>query len=235
MLSLLPEIANKKVIVVIPVFNDTQTIRQVVEELVQQTPFIILVIDDGSAMPVKHYLSGLPVICLRHRINLGQGAALQTGFSYAHRLEPDIVITFDADGQHSVSDLPLLAKPIALHETSVVLGSRFIQAAGNQTPLLRSMILKTARYVNYLLSGILLTDAHNGLRAFSGEALNKILITENRMAHASEILFEIRRHQLSYKEVGVHVHYTDYSKQKGQTAWDSVKILFDLVLHKIFK
>jgi glycosyltransferase involved in cell wall biosynthesis len=235
MLNLPLQTADKKIIVIIPVFNDVKTIRQVVETFLAKTPFTILVVDDGSAIPISNALEGLPVIVLRHRVNMGQGAALQTGFIYAKRLQPDIVITFDADGQHSIDDIPEIMAPVANNEADAVLGSRFIQKSKTHIPPLRKIILQAARFINYLFSGILLSDAHNGLRAFNGAALEKITITENRMAHASEILFEISRHQLRYLEVPVSIHYTGYSRQKGQSAWDSIKILFDLLLHKLFR
>jgi glycosyltransferase involved in cell wall biosynthesis len=234
MLSPIPEIFNKKIIIIIPVFNDIQTIRQVVLELLTQTPYQVIIVDDGSAVSVRDHLKGLQVICLRHKINLGQGAALQTGFDYALTLQPDIIITFDADGQHTVTDLPAVILPIVNKEAEVVMGSRFMDNNSKIT-FSRSLVLKGGRIVNYLLCGILLSDAHNGLRAFSRLAIEKIVITENRMAHATEILFEISRHKLRYKEVPVNIHYTEYSRQKGQSAWDSIKVLFDLVLHKLFR
>ncbi|WP_315818964.1 glycosyltransferase family 2 protein [Paraflavitalea speifideaquila] len=233
MLSPLPGITNSKIII-IPVYNDASTLRKVVEELLLQSHYTIIVVDDGSAVPVSNCLTGLPFIYLRHRVNLGQGAALQTGFTYALQLQPDIIITFDADGQHIASDIPLLIQPILNKEADVVLGSRFWGHNDNPIPFSRNMILKGARLINYLLCGILLSDAHNGLRAFSSAALGKVTITENRMAHASEILFEIKRHKLRYKEVPVNIYYTDYSRQKGQSAVDSIKVLFDLILHKLF-
>lgn len=235
MLSLLRETTHKKIIIVIPVFNDTQTIRQVAEDLLSQTPFQIIVVDDGSAIPIYTFLQGLPVVCLRHRVNLGQGAALQTGFMHALRQQPDIIITFDADGQHTVNDLPALIQPIIKQDAEVVLGSRFIEKENNHMPFFRNITLKGGRFVNYLFCGILLSDAHNGLRAFSRAAIEKIVITENRMAHASEILFEISRHKLRYTEVPVTVQYTAYSRQKGQSSADSIKVLFDLILHKLFR
>ncbi|MBO9562169.1 MAG: glycosyltransferase family 2 protein [Niastella sp.] len=235
MLSLLRETTHKKIVIVIPVYNDTQTIRQVAEGLLQQAPFQIIIVDDGSAIPVNTTLQGLPIVCLRHQVNLGQGAALQTGFAYALNLQPDIIITFDADGQHAVNDLHALIQPIIQQEAEVVLGSRFIEKYNNRIPFFRNITLKTGRFVNYLFCGILLSDAHNGLRAFSRAAIEKIVITENRMAHASEILFEISRHKLRYTEVPVTVQYTTYSRQKGQSSIDSVKVLFDLILHKLFR
>ncbi len=177
----------------------------------------------------------MPVHYLYHRINLGQGAALQTGIDYARKMNPDIIITFDADGQHTINDFTALIMPILRQEADIVLGSRFLPDSGTILSFPKRMVLQVARFVNFLFSGLLLTDAHNGLRALNRKAYEKISIRENRMAHASEILFEIRKHQLRFMEVPVHIFYTDYSKQKGQSVFDSIKILFDLILHKLFR
>jgi polyprenyl-phospho-N-acetylgalactosaminyl synthase len=223
------------IVVVIPVFNEGRVLRTVIQSLLEAAVTHIVVVDDGSEQPVLDMVGDLPVFVVRHKANLGQGAALQTGFEYAKKLQPDIVITFDADGQHHVADLPALMKPITTGEADVVLGSRFL--AGNATGISFSkrMVLQLARIINFLLCGIWLSDAHNGLRALNRTALHSINLTENRMAHASEMLFEIKQNRLRLQEVPVQIHYTGYSMQKGQSAWNGIKILFDLVLHKLFK
>jgi glycosyltransferase involved in cell wall biosynthesis len=180
-------------------------------------------------------LHDLPVVLLEHKVNLGQGAALQTGLTYARKLNTDIVITFDADGQHNEEDIKSLIAPIITNVADVVLGSRFLPDNVSRVPLTKRFILQFARIINFLFSGVLLTDAHNGLRALNRTALAKINLTENRMAHASEFLFEIKKHKLRWKEIPVHIRYTEYSIQKGQKTWDSIKVLFDLLLHKLFK
>lgn len=228
-----PEAQFTGVAVIVPAFNESATIRSVLLSLLR-LPVPVIVVDDHSEPALYPLISDLPVSYLYHRVNLGQGAALQTGIEYALGKNVSTVVTFDADGQHDAGDITLLIDPILRDEADVVLGSRFLASASNIS-LPRKMILQMARLVNFLFSGLLLTDAHNGLRAFNREALNKICITENRMAHASEILFEIKRHKLRWMEVPVHIHYSDYSRNKGQSPWESIKILFDLVLHKLFK
>ncbi|MBL0132629.1 MAG: hypothetical protein IPP79_00755 [Chitinophagaceae bacterium] len=104
----------------------------------------------------------------------------------------------------------------------------------SQIPLSKKFVLYLARVINFLFTGMLLSDAHNGLRALQF-SLQKIRLTENRMAHASELLFEIKSSGLRYTEVPVTIHYSDYSKEKGQSAWQGIQIVFDLVLHKLFK
>ncbi len=226
---------DKRIVVIIPAYNENAILRQVVQSLLDCFITHIVVVDDGSSTPVADTIGNLPVTILRHKVNLGQGAALQTGFLYATKLQPDIVITFDADGQHNVQDLPTLIAPIVQQEADIVLGSRFLPASKTAIPFSKKLVLQLARFINLLFSGVLLTDAHNGLRALNQQALLQITITENRMAHASEILFEIQKHRLRYKEVPVHIAYTEYSKGKGQSAWDGIKILFDLALHKLFR
>lgn len=232
--TLMPEAISKEIVVVIPAYNEGGMVRQVAESLLRQK-LTVIIVDDGSETPVSHSVQGLPVMVLTHRVNLGQGAALQTGFAYAKKLDPSYVVTFDADGQHDVEDIPAMIAPLQQNLADIVLGSRFLPGSSAGAGVSKKLVLQLARFLNFLLSGALLSDAHNGFRALNRKALDKIELTENRMAHASEILFEIRKHRLRFCEVPVHIRYTNYSKQKGQSAWDGVKILFDLVLHKLFK
>jgi glycosyltransferase involved in cell wall biosynthesis len=180
-------------------------------------------------------LGGLAVIYIRHAVNLGQGAALQTGFDYAKTTAFSTIVTFDADGQHDVNDLDNLLLPLERDEADIVFGSRFLQGEKGDVSFLKKTVLTFARGINFLFSGVMLSDAHNGLRAMNRTALENIRIEENGMAHASEILFEASTKGLRLKEVPVHIFYTDYSKQKGQSSWNSIKILVDLVLYKLFK
>ena len=226
--------SKSNIMVIVPAYNEKDCLVNVVTSLLRNHYFNIVVIDDGCTPPLKEEICHLPVTYIRHRSNLGQGAALQTGFDYAIKNNADIVITFDADGQHDAADLPALLQPVINNETDISLGSRFL-AVNNSIPPFRRIILKQARFINFIFSGLLLSDAHNGLRALNRIALKKISITENRMAHASEMLFEIKKHKLRFMEVAVHIDYSTSIKKRGQSEWDSIKILFDLVLHKLFK
>lgn len=223
-----------RVVAVVPAYNETSVLREVVHALLQY-PCNVVVIDDGSEPSLGPMLKDMNIYYLRHRANLGQGAALQTGFDFARGLQPDYIISFDADGQHDVAAIEILIQPLIDGEADVVLGSRFLEAGTSRTPLSRIIVLQLARAVNFLFAGLWLSDAHNGLRAFNNRAIEQMRITENRMAHASEILFQIKKQQLRFKEVPVNIHYTHYSKQKGQSGWNSIRILFDLILHKLFK
>ncbi len=221
--------------IIVPAYNEQEMLRIVVSSLIQ-TGYKIVVVDDGSDTGVSPFLNGLPIQLLKHRINLGQGAALQTGNSYALQKGADVIIHFDSDGQHRVADIETLLAPILSNECDITLGSRFLSKSRPvNISFFRNMVLHTARYLNYLFTGLLLTDAHNGLRAMNRHAAQQLVLTENRMAHASEVLFLLKKNKLRFKEVPVIIDYTKYSKQKGQSSWNSIRIFFDLLLHKLFE
>jgi glycosyltransferase involved in cell wall biosynthesis len=220
--------------VIIPAFNEYETIHQVVKNI-NEAGYEVIVVDDGSTLPLDPYLKGLSLHLLRHKINLGQGAALQTGIEYAVAKNADYIITFDADGQHQASDIISLIRPLKEGQCDITLGSRFIKDASHNMNKTRRIILLLARMFNAITTGLLLTDAHNGLRAFTRKAAAEIEIKQNGMAHATELLQIIKEKKLHFTEVPVNVIYTDYSYRKGQSIWNSFRIVFDLFLNKIFK
>lgn len=223
----------KKVFVIIPSYNEGQVIRNTVMPLIE-TGYNVVVIDDCSKDGTREALAGLPIHYLKHEVNLGQGAALQTGIEYARVKKADYLITFDADGQHNYLEIPSLLEPILVGRADVTMGTRFLRKEDvDQVPPSRRLILKGAILVNGLFTGMWLTDAHNGFRALNALAIGKIKMRENRMSHASEILTLIKHAGLRYEEVPVRIIYTDYSKMKGQSSMNSINILIDLILKKI--
>jgi glycosyltransferase involved in cell wall biosynthesis len=147
---------------------------------------------------------------------LGQGAALQTGITYALRAGAKYLVTFDADGQHQVEDLGRLLGPVVRGEADIALGSRFLGAAIDM-PATKRLVLRAAVAFTRVAGGIELTDTHNGLRALTAHAARKLPITQNRMAHASELLHNIVECELRYVEVPVTIRYTEWSRAKGQS------------------
>jgi glycosyltransferase involved in cell wall biosynthesis len=225
------------VFVIIPFYNENTIILKVIGELF---PFgyQLVVVDDGSETNPSDILKGnhpVPVHLLRHKVNLGQGAALQTGIDFSLRQGASYLVTFDADGQHSANDIQAMLLPLQNAEADITLGSSFLNKNLHNAPVIKQWILKTGRLVNYFFTGLYLSDAHNGLRAMTREAAGKIRLMENRMAHATEFLLAIKRNKLRYKEVPALVMYTSYSKSKGQSVFNSIRIFFDLVLHKLFE
>ncbi len=222
------------IFVIVPGFNEATVIRRTVEQLLLKK-YTVVVVDDASADNTREALLNLPVHYLRHRINLGQGASLGTGISFALAKNAHIIVSFDADGQHDANDIEKMIHCLQQTNADIVFGSRFIEGATTNAPLLRKMVLKTARFINYLASGILLTDANNGLRVMTRDTASKMKITENRSSHNAQVQSFIHRHKLRYAECPVNISYSDYSKKKGVQNISSIRILYDLILYKIFR
>lgn len=217
--------------VVVPAYNEAAVVGRVVAGLVAVHPFVI-VVDDCSSDATAALAAGAGAAVLRHAVNLGQGAALQTGISYALLAGADVIVTFDADGQHRVEDIAVLLDTQARTGADVVAGSRFLGSAVGMSPA-RRLMLRAAVRLTRLTSGVALTDAHNGLRLLTRHAAQRIQITQNRMSHASEIVHQVGTLGLRIVEAPVTVVYTTYSLAKGQRLSNSISILFEMLLARM--
>lgn len=220
---------NDDVWLVIPLYNEAQVIGEVVSLARSVFPNIVCV-DDGSSDDSAAVAAGAGAVVVQHPVNLGQGAALQTGFDFALSV-PSMrwVVTFDADGQHQVDDvLDMLAKARS-ENLDVVFGSRFLDGR-TDAGLLKKLVLRAAVAYTNITTKTRLTDAHNGLRVMSRSVVARVDITQNRMAHASELVAQIGSMGVRYGESPVHILYTDYSRAKGQSLWNAVNILVELIL-----
>jgi glycosyltransferase involved in cell wall biosynthesis len=227
-----PDVPSREaVFIVVAAFNEASMIEHVIRRLHRLYPNIV-VVDDGSSDGTADRLHGLDVYVLRHFINRGQGAALQTGIRFALLQGAEVVVTFDADGQHSEHDIQSLVAPIRSGECDVTLGSRFLGRTEGM-PLTRRMLLKAGVLFTRLVSRIRVSDVHNGLRAFSRAAASSLNITMERMAHASEILDQVKIKGWRYKEIPVDIHYSSYSLAKGQTSWNAISIGAQLLIRKL--
>jgi len=219
--------------IVIAAYNEEKSLPKVVKSLLNAGYKNIIAVDDGSVD--NTYYAGLQAgaIMLKHSVNRGQGAALKTGIDYALLAGAEIIVTFDADGQHRIEDLPSMILPVAKGYVDITLGSRFLRKT--KVPLLRKILLKGSIMVIWIFYGIKMTDAHNGFRAMSQKAAKKIDITCDRMAHASEIVEEIHKKKLRYKEISIKIIYTDETLKKGHGSYfGAVKILKDMVSKRLF-
>ena len=216
------------VFVVVAAYNESFVISEVLHELATVVTNVV-VVDDGSTDGTYRTACGLARWTLRHPVNRGQGAALQTGISFALQKGAGVVVTFDADGQHRAEDIPRLVASLERQRCDIALGSRFLGSVQG-LPASRRLTLKAAVLFSRVASGLRLSDAHNGLRAFTRRAAERIDLRLDRMAHASELLDQIARSGLPYCEVPVHVRYTDYSRAKGQRLGNAPRILFHYVI-----
>jgi glycosyltransferase involved in cell wall biosynthesis len=223
---------NANVWIVVPAYNEAETIDGVVASLRSEGYDNICVVDDGSPDETGTHALTAGAHVLRHIINLGQGAALQTGITYALANGAEYICTFDADGQHSARSVGDLLGALERSNADVALGSRFLGRRCNVPPL-RRLLLKAALAFTHMHANVPVTDTHNGLRIFTRRAAETIRIEQAGMAHASEILQKLGAAQLLFVEVPVEIQYTSYSRRKGQSGFDSVKILLELLYRSI--
>jgi glycosyltransferase involved in cell wall biosynthesis len=220
--------------IIVPVYNEETVIRGVVESCLKLFSTVVCV-NDGSRDTSSAQIQQTEAYLVEHPINMGQGAALQTGIEFARQL-PAIkyFVTFDADGQHRLEDVKHMLTDIRTGDYDIILGSRFL---GETIGINRSklIILKLAISFSNLTSGLKLTDTHNGLRVFNRRIAEEMQITMPDMTHASEILEIIALKKYRYKEVPVTIEYTEYSRSKGQSLINAVNIGFDMLLRKIAK
>ncbi|MFZ5390811.1 MAG: glycosyltransferase family 2 protein [Patescibacteria group bacterium] len=220
--------------IVIPAYNESQSIARVIEGLKPYAARII-VVDDGSVDGTADQALLAGALVLRHVINRGYGAALKTGSDWAVNQGATTILHFDADGQFEPKDIPSLMTALENNNCQVVLGSRFKgQVIG--LPLLRRLTLKLAIVFTWLVSGLKLTDAHNGLRLFRSGAWQQMVLRQDRMAFSSELIDEIKRLKLNFIEAPVTVRYTNYSRQNSkQGRWPALRIVKDLFLGKLLR
>jgi glycosyltransferase involved in cell wall biosynthesis len=221
--------SRDKTFFVIPAFNEEASIRQVVSGIVKEG-FSAVVVDDSSSDKTREVAREGGAWVVSHPINLGQGAALQTGFEFALANDAKFVVTFDADGQHLVKDAIEMVTLAAAQGLDVVIGSRFLRGRPESIPLSRYVILKLAVLFTRFTTRLDVSDTHNGLRVFSASSARLIQLQHNRMAHASEILSQIAKLKLKWAEHPTDILYTDYSIAKGQKSSNFVSIIFELLM-----
>jgi glycosyltransferase involved in cell wall biosynthesis len=225
---------NEDVWVVVPVFNEAPVVKDVLEGLRQPFPNVVAV-DDGSTDASAAEIEASGAHLVRHQFNMGAGAALQTGVTFA-LLDPRAayLVTFDADGQHRAEDAVAMVDRLRSTPVEVLIGSRFLGSAPNIRRS-RRILLAGARLFERASSGIALTDAHNGLRAFTRRFAEVLELSVADMGWASEFLTRLAESGLPYAEHPVTVRYTDYSMSKGQPSINSVNIGVDVMVNRLLR
>lgn len=228
-----------KICFVIAAYNEENVVASTIDNLLSYKNSYIIVTNDGSNDQTQEILEAYwnKIIVLRHYKNRWQWAALETGFEYIRRFwDVEYVCTFDADGQHQLSDLSNFLNEFENNsDLEVILWSRFITQTWTNISLLRKIILKLGVLFTFFISNINLTDAHNWYRVMRKSALRSIRITMDGMWHASEIVDIISQKNIKFKEVPVNILYTDYSRSKWQKSSNAINIALKTIWYKFFK
>ncbi len=217
--------------VVIPSYNEREALVHVLATLAG-LPVSTVVVDDGSTDGGANLAGASGSWIIRHAINLGQGAALQTGIQFALSKGADVVVTFDSDGQHDAGDISRLVAALAENNAEFALGSRFLGDAPG-IPFTRRVVLQAGVMFTRLFSGIRVTDTHNGIRAMTRKGAQSVNLTLNRMEHASEFLDQVVSSQLPYVEVPVSIRYSPASLEKGQKSTAAFRIAATLMAERL--
>lgn len=221
------QIDTARVWIIVPAYNEAQVIGTVVADLRATFPRIV-VVDDGSADGTADVALRAGAHVVTHPVNLGQGAAIQTGVEYARR-QPGAAAfaTFDADGQHRVADVRRMLQRLSRGDVDIVIGTRFAGSTVTHTPPLKRAILRAAAWLSPTSRRLGLTDAHNGLRVFNRTVADNLALTMSGMSHAGEFIALIAENDWRVAEEPVEILYTDYSMSKGQPLLNGVNIVFD--------
>lgn len=223
---------DMKILIGIPAYNEEETIGDVIKSMPRKIKGVakidILVVDDGSMDRTSFIARRLGTVVLSHIINRGLGGSLKTIFAYASKNQYDLLVTFDADGQHRAADITRLVEPIIDGKKDVMIGTRW--GNKNRKPLVRYLVNECANLLTWLLFGVYTTDSQSGLRAFNRKAIEKIQITSDGMEVSSEFFKEIQANKLRFGEVEIEPLYTDYSIKKGQRIDNAPEVIFKLIL-----
>ncbi|MBI3342159.1 glycosyltransferase family 2 protein [Candidatus Curtissbacteria bacterium] len=221
------------VLIVIPAFNESKSIGKVIRSLPKNIrgagKIEVLVVNDGSTDDTEKNALKTGVKVITHSINRGAGAATRTGMEYVREKGYDVLLTFDADGQHNPKDINNLLKPVLNGKADLVIGSRLKKR--QRMPKDRLIINWIANIVTLALFGVFSTDSQSGLKAFSKKAIELIEITSDRMEFSSEILLEAKKNNLKIQEVPVSAIYTPYSITKGQKNSNAIPIFIRIMTH----
>ncbi|WP_301925649.1 glycosyltransferase family 2 protein [Corynebacterium glaucum] len=212
---------------VIPCYNEGQVIFDVITEARKTFPNIVAV-NDGSKDDSAEAIRASGAHLVDHPVNLGQGAAIQTGVEYA-RTQPgaQYFVTFDADGQHQVKDVKAMIDRLRTEPYDIIVGTRFAGQDNSQVPWIKRVVLRTVVFLSPRTRRLGLSDAHNGLRVFNKKVADEMDIRMSGMSHASEIVNMIDQKGWRVTEQPVDILYTEYSMSKGQSLINGVNILAD--------
>jgi glycosyltransferase involved in cell wall biosynthesis len=225
---------NRKVVVVIPAYNEAAAVGHVIASVpktIDDMEVCCLVVDDGSVDNTAETARAYGASVVRHVVNLGVGAATRTGLRAAKALSPDVVVTIDADGQHNPEEISSLVRCLVENNHDVVIGSRILHPAGMPGSRIAANLLLNA--ITFVVYGKVVSDSQSGFKAFNRRSLDIIQLDSAGYEICSEIIGEIVRNQLNYKSMPIKAVYTEYSRAKGQHFLNGVNLILNLFVRML--
>lgn len=216
--------------IVIPAKNEGKRISQVIHQTKLLGFDNIVVVNDGSTDNTSEIACQYGATVLTHPINLGAGAATQTGVEYALERGAEIIVTMDGDNQHFPEDISKLVNALEEKEVDVVIGSRFL-TFNDAIPPVRRFYNKIGNLLTTLITGARISDSQSGMKAFRAEFARKIHFHFNGYEFCTEFIHLIRHHEASFAEVPINVRYSDETLQKGQSLGNGIKMAYRFFKH----
>ena len=217
-----------KIVIGIPAFNEEKNIGSIVAKLKQKFEQVI-VCDDGSEDLTSTIASSMGAHVVKHEKNMGYGSAIKTIFNEAKKIESDILVTFDADGQHKISEIDLMLKPILENVSDIVIGSRFLGKT-KELPTYRKIGIKTITSLTNVMTGSKITDSQSGLRAYTKKVLNEISPTESGMGISTEILIKASKKEFRITEIPITITYEN-NKHSQEPISHGTSVILSTVKH----
>ena len=194
-----------QVIIGIPAYNEEKNIAKIIVKL-QNIANKIIVCNDGSTDLTSEISNKMGAIVINHPKNLGYGAAIKSLFSKARELDADVLITFDADGQHRIEDINKVLEPIEHNNADIVIGSRFLDKK-MKIPAYRKFGINAITKMSNITTKKKITDSQSGFRAYNKKSLQEIIPSDNGMGVSTEILIKANKKSLRVIEVPIIILY----------------------------
>jgi glycosyltransferase involved in cell wall biosynthesis len=219
---------KKRLFIVIPAYNEGRTIGEVLDGLLKAGYKNIIIVDDGSRDKTSQICEKKKVTVLKHLVNLGKGAAVKTGCDFAVKQDAEVLVLFDADGQHEEKEIPMFLK--ALKSKDIVFGYREFSKT---MPIVFRIGNKFINYATKFLYNMDLKDTQCGFRAMTAKTYKKVRWEANDYSMETEMIANAGKHNLKYSEIPVKTIYSD--RYKGTTIVDGIRIVINMLIWRFKK
>jgi len=217
-------VSNDSVYIVLPAKDEGPRIGRVIQKIIDLGFPLVVVVNDGSSDNTAAIAQQAGAMVVSHPINLGPGAATQTGITYALEKGAEVIVTLDADAQHSPTDIERLVQVLQEEHLDVVIGSRFIQHQDG-IPFTRRVFNRVANLFSLLYTGVAMSDSQSGFKVIHRRFAKKLNLSFNGFEFCTEFVSLLKRHSVKYKEEPIHVSYSKETLQKGQSLLNGVRMV----------